>query len=231
MKICIQQGYEGRERTAVIRYALQEGIQIHVTPEPSCDSIPVGTVEFCQQIFGKHRVDFYPDIFPLGRSVFYADDRRSILTAEFLALRTGSGVFVKRAGVWKDENHPARVFRQEKITTPPPFWYSTPVVFVEEWRLYVLNGQILAAAWYAGTDEDAELQDFHLGRIGRGFPRNFSGAVDIGLTDKGNFLLVEAQPPFACGWYGESEDFALYGRWIVEGWQNAEWWKDDPRVV
>ncbi|NDD52883.1 DUF4343 domain-containing protein [bacterium] len=220
MKISFQRGYQGRERSAILQYATQQNIAVVVEDVASVGCIPVGTVKYCVPLFGRHFVDFYPP-FLLNREMWYADCKASQSFAQRMA--QAGGVFVKRAGVWKDAEHPARLFHGEEITTPLPFWYSKPVRFVNEWRLYVLRGKILVAGWYMGEDEDATIP--HLEKLDRIFPQGFSGAVDIGLTDQGDYELVEAQPPFACGWYGEMRDCALYGQWIVQGWQNSDWWK------
>jgi len=51
---------------------------------------------------------------------------------------------------------------EHKITTggckgkkKPPYWCSTKVTFIDEWRYYIVNGKIVYAAWYQGQNEDS----------------------------------------------------------------------------
>jgi len=43
------------------------------------------------------------------------------------------------------------------------------------------------------------------------------GALDFGILTTGELALVEANSPYACGWYGKNHK--LYFEWIVAGWE------------
>jgi hypothetical protein len=93
----------------------------------------------------------------------------------------------------------------------PPHWNSEIVSFKNEWRYYVANGEVLAAHWYLGEDDEApppELPDI--------FPKNFTGAVDFG-DYCGKLTLVENNLPYACGWYGRFDP--IYRDWLVAGFE------------
>ena len=42
----------------------------------------------------------------------------------------------------------------------------------------------------------------------------------MGQNEKDELILVEQQPPFSCGWYGQSnpDANARYTRWLAYGW-------------
>jgi len=43
--------------------------------------------------------------------------------------------------------------------------------------------------------------------------------VDFGSLLSGELALVEANHPFACGWYGPREQDHLYFGWLASGWK------------
>lgn len=123
-----------------------------------------------------------------------------------------AGVFVKPADSYK---------RFTGLVVPPscgapekgPFWCSEAVAFSNEWRFYVAEGRVLAAFWYAGVDEDKPAP-----AISVPWPSGYCGAVDFGELADGRVALVEAQHPFACGWYGRLSEGSIYAQWITAGW-------------
>jgi len=95
----------------------------------------------------------------------------------------------------------------------PPYWCSDVVSFQNEWRYYVTNGKVVASGWYWGDEQntpDAPTLDI-------GFPDDYCGAVDLGTLETGELALVEANHPFACGWYGT--DHKAYALWLADGWK------------
>lgn len=93
---------------------------------------------------------------------------------------------------------------------------SEPVVFVAEWRCFVLRGQILdvrpyRGSWRAGFDP----------RVVEGAVAAYAGApagygMDFGVTEDGRTLLVEVNDGYALGSYGlERHAYArlLSARW------------------
>ena len=71
---------------------------------------------------------------------------------------------------------------------------------VNEWRYYVLGGNIITSGWYDGSRESAAPS------LQYSFPGHFSGAGDFGETEDETIELVESHAPFACGWYGEDHE-------------------------
>jgi hypothetical protein len=94
-----------------------------------------------------------------------------------------------------------------------PYWCSDVISFVNEWRYYIANGEILTGEWYLGD----EINTPDAPELKITIPKDYCGAVDFGITTEGNMCLVEANHPFACGWYGKEHE--KYAKWIVEGWK------------
>ena len=170
------------------------------------DFIPCGSVEWCETILGKHVVpDYYPSFlqehlhrkiwqtttWPIGEHVFIKPSDRY---KRFTGFVTNGGYRKKKKG---------------------PYWCSNVVKFENEWRYYVSNGKVLTGEWYSGDEEgtpDAPQLEITL-------PDGYCGALDFGMAifaDYKVLTLVEANHPFACGWYGKKHD--LYAQWIIDGW-------------
>jgi hypothetical protein len=169
--------------------------------------IPVGDVEWCQKVLKRIITpDYYPTFlesylyrkvykcneWPLGKKVF-------IKPADKFKRFTG---FITNGG-----------YRKKKR---PPYWCSEIVNFVNEWRYYVSNGEILTGEWYFGDEintPDAPILDIII-------PKDYCGAIDFGRLESGELALVEANHPFSCGWYGK--DHKIYAKWIIDGWNYME---------
>lgn len=196
-----------KEASAILQYCIMEKYpykMVHNIKDILPNTIPVGSVEFCLKALGeKITPDYYPEFlkpnlyrqvwqtneWPLGKKVF-------IKPADRYKRFTG---FVTNGGY--------------KGKKRPPYWCSDVVKFVNEWRYYVANGKILTGEWYWGDEintPDAPLLDINI-------PDNYCGTLDFGELSTGELALVEANHPFACGWYGK--DYKLYTEWIIKGWE------------
>lgn len=204
----LQIGYHGREDLAIClsSHLLQANVIRRDFPLPG--EIPIGSVEFCRDAFGEHRLDFYPEFLNnwLHRQV------SRVSSGHLLVPR-----FVKDATAWKSD-WVSRVMPAGSALAEGDWWVSEPVTFMQEWRYYVANGEVVTTGWYAGEDDNESAPALDIE-----WPDGFSGAVDFGRLDTDEIALVEAHAPFACGWYGEGH--ADYARWCAEAWNNADWWK------
>jgi len=168
------------------------------------DYIPSGSVEWCEKILGqKVTPDYYPeflkdhlhreiwrtDEWPLGKKVF-------IKPSDHYKRFTG---FVTNGGY--------------KGKKRKPYICSGVLSFENEWRYYVANGKVLTGEWYCGDDINTP----EAPQLNVEWPQNYCGAVDFGMTKDRTLALVEANHPFACGWYGKEHE--LYFKWIIEGWE------------
>lgn len=206
----IQKGRTGREVLAILASADKLGYSVEWKSEAQKDSIPIGTVEFCEPAFGHHRKDFYPSF--LNHLMLRNHER---FNAGFIHKKA----FVKDASAWKSDfvsgiYQPGQRFPQGE-------WIVSEVVnFEQEWRYYVASGKVVTTGWYSGNDEDEPAPALSIE-----WPEGFSGAVDFGRLDDGRIALVECHAPFACGWYGENH--LDYAAWQSAAWNNATWWKQN----
>lgn len=174
---------------------------------PQEDEIPIGTVEFCAPSFGPHRIDFYP--------LFLRDHMHRQLMCTTVG-QLYKLKFVKDALAWKSEFE-SKVYPVGFTLPAGCWWVVEPVTFMNEWRYYVANGEVVTTGWYAGDDENCNAPPLDVE-----WPDGFSGAVDFGQLSTGDLALVECHAPFACGWYGENhEDYLL---WQRDAWAHRDWW-------
>jgi hypothetical protein len=94
-----------------------------------------------------------------------------------------------------------------------PFWCSEVVAFTNEWRFYVAHGKVVATHWYRGHASPCPAPPLDIA-----WPPDFCGAVDFGSLSNGSVALVEANPPYACGWYGPPSDVRVFAAWLSCGW-------------
>ena len=97
-------------------------------------------------------------------------------------------------------------------------WVSDVVEFVAEYRVFVLDGEILDARRYTGRWDVALPFRSEIERAVReyaGAPRAY--ALDFGVTGDGAQLLVEANDGFALGNYGLSS--IPYAKMIDARWE------------
>lgn len=170
------------------------------------DHIPLGTIDWVISVLGftptpKNYPDFLSHL--LGRKTWETD----VWPME-------EGIFVKPLD--KPKRFAARVtLGGYKGKKKPPYLCSEKVFFINEWRLYVANSKVIYTGWYQGEDDDAIPPDFDESVI----PEGWCGAIDMGMTHDGRYLLVEAGNPYAMGWYGHITEGNIYAKFILEGWK------------
>jgi hypothetical protein len=168
------------------------------------DFIPAGTVDWCDQFLSKDRTvpDYYPDFLTpyLYRKVWKTDE-----------WPLNQKIFIKPSNKHKRFNGfiTSGNYRKKK---KPPYWCSEVVHFENEWRYYVADGKILTGEWYSGD----EVNTPEAPTLEISIPEDYCGALDFGRLRTGELALVEANSPYACGWYGK--DHKLYIDWLIKGW-------------
>lgn len=170
--------------------------------------VPSGSVEWCLDKLGKTvKPDYYPDwLAPhLYRKVWEADkwpfEKVFIKPSDKYKRFDGKCTF----GTWKGKKK-------------GPYWCSDIVSFINEWRYYIADGKILCGHWYTGEGlNDPEPPETPYLDID--IPSDYCGCLDFGTLSTGEFALVEAQHPFACGWYGSADEIELYIQWLLSGWK------------
>jgi len=168
--------------------------------------IPVGNIKFIQGILGYIvKPDYYPD---------YLSDyfhRKIWFTNEWPSGR----VFIKPSDEYK--RFTGVVINGSPQIYTEPFVCSEVVNFVDEWRYYICDGEVLFSGWYDGQDE--EPKDAPVLNIQ--FDKNLCCCLDMGILDNGDLALIESQHPFSCGWYGKpsSSVCRIYTKWVAYGWR------------
>lgn len=214
----IQSGYQGKEVSSLLFNYPKESFSYSKIEEWRGQPI-VGSVEFVEQYIGQKTPNYYPEFL----SGYF---KRIIWTAESLnGLWCDSFLFIKPADKHKRfESKRLDGFGSENMMEKyeweiGPYWCSEIVSFKEEWRYYVANGEVLAAHWYQGKEEEIEAPFSFLRLID--WPEDFCGAVDFGRLDNGEIALVENNLPYACGFYGPSSEGKIYGEWLQKSWNYA----------
>jgi len=198
----------GKEETAVMAHCILNRIpyKLCCKPEDSPEGyIPCGTVEWCENFLPKEKTvpDYYPEFLKdhLFRKVWRAD-----------TWPLGKHVFIKPADRHKrfDGRITTGGYRKKK---KGPYWCSDVVCFTNEWRYYVADGIVLIAEWYSGD----EVNEPDPPELKVNMPADYCGALDFGTLATGELALIEANSPYACGWYGKKHE--VYIEWLTKGWK------------
>jgi hypothetical protein len=215
MKFSIQYDYQTRESIAVATSCRKLKLDFKISKRCIDGYIPIGNIEYCESILNitNKPINFYPSFLKdyINRKIdFYFID--SVLKED---------LFLKESNKWKS-NFESKVY--EKGFIPPKNFYfcSEPIEFIQEWRYYVANGEVVCSVWYNGIDESENPPELKIK-----YPKNFSGCVDFGRDSKERIQLVEAHAPYACGWYGDlHEDYTI---WQYLAWEdfinNQDFWR------
>ena len=149
-----------------------------------------------------------PDFYPEWLAGFR---HRKIWASGYGCLVGDKPIFAKPGIAYKLE--PARVFSCGEYV--PSDWACSEVVtFLNEWRYYVADRELLAAGWYDGHDDDEPAPKLDIA-----WPRGWCGAADFGRLDTGEIAVVECHHPFACGNYLEADECEAWVMWLELGWQ------------
>jgi hypothetical protein len=172
---------------------------------------PCGSVEWCQSLLNKTIIpDYYPEWL---RKYLYRNVWKS---NEWIF---GKKLFVKPADRYKrfdGYTTDSTFLKYSAKYYDPPFWYSEIIEVTNEWRYYIADGKILCGKWYMGD----EIGTPPAPKLNIDIPAGYCGAIDFGTNAIGTLILIEAQHPFSCGWYGVGlEDIELYIQWLEAGWK------------
>lgn len=193
------------EGQAIASFCILHGHKFRVVKngtEILAHEIPVGDVPFVHEALGCIvKPNYYPVFLGqfLHRRIWIAESwpyhERCFVKPADRHKRFGG--FIKRVG-WKGRKD-------------GPFYCSSTVDFLSEWRWYVYRGQIIDARWGSGIEDPVPELPIE-------FPPDFSAAVDFGRLSTGELALVESNSPFACGWYGPLSESSTYAKWLAACW-------------
>ena len=163
--------------------------------------IPIGDVKFVLGVLKKDiKPNYYPKIYKdyLKRNIRYSDK-----------WPVGEKVFIKPSDTYKRFTGfiTNGTYKGKKRG---PYVISDAIEIKNEWRYYIGSG--MKGFWYTGQDEDkiAPLQPNIEYRM---------GCLDMGETFDGEFVIIEWQHAFSCGWYGKGiKDGEKYSQWLIDGY-------------
>eukprot|EP01084_Bolivina_argentea_P203194 347071_1 len=188
---------------------------------PPQNTIPVGSVVFCEKVYGKIKPNYYPNFMKdyLFRKVWITND-----------VSKYDNIFCKPANSYKkwngsiksnDSTHSSVNECKEEV------WCSEIVHFVNEWRYYIVNGDVIGSAWYDGDISDKDVLKglakkppiLPTDLLNKLKQNNYFGVMDLGeiiINSKTVLSLVEACHPYAVGWYLQTNDYTKYANFVIE---------------
>lgn len=227
-----QPGRPAREEALLASYAAILGIPVvgmtwkpfvrkRVSPLPG--DIVAGSIAFVRsalQSLGRQlpKPDPYPEALRpfLHRDVWLAGTVGEVLAQE----RT---VFIKPAKRWKlftgfvvDTPNPPQLYN---VSRREPVWASTPVKFLSEYRVYVVEGRIR----FVGFSDNGGDRDFYpdmrvVKKAVEAYTRAPLGyAIDFGVLSTGETALIEVNDGFSVGAY-DNIPAADYYDMVVHRW-------------
>lgn len=197
-----------RARAADLRQAQLAHLRAGLTP--------IGSVEFVRLALEALRL-------PEPLTISYPDALepwlgRKILRLTLKDLPGERPIFIKPAGHAKlfsgfVLNDPARSeYAQEQVAklgnllSTTPVYACEPIRFISEWRYYVLEGKIIGCTRYDdGSDEapgpERGMAQSMVDAFGADGTAPVAYALDVGVTEAGQTVLVEANDAWALGLY------------------------------
>lgn len=167
------------------------------------DAIPVGSVNFCEAVYGhSFKPDYYPDFLKPLISRHICFDHHPY-----------PNNFIKPAYKYKDWDGFIYDPRFQYFKIKGPYWNSDVVKFTSEFRYYVADGKVLFGEYYLGEEMDTPEFPHDIT-----IPSDYCGAIDLGYLENDKLELVEANHPYAIGWYGSMRNSAIYFDFILKGY-------------
>lgn len=181
-----------------------------------------GSIAFIQKALVKMGFEVPEhDDYPPSLSAFYGRKIYTAMIDEIANNPESWDVFVKPKGQLKKftGRHVKSTFdligcgdRENKV----PVWVSEPVNFVSEWRVFVRYNEILGVRPYKG-DWRGQYDYKVIEAAVKAYENAPAGyAIDFGLTDKGELLVVEVNEGYAIGNYGLF--YTDYAKLIAARW-------------
>jgi hypothetical protein len=128
----------------------------------------------------------------------------------------------------RDDDYDEHDFEQLQVLRALPrdtmLWVTEPVRFQCEWRYYVLDGQVIGAGRYDPDGEDdapaPSPMVLHeaVAAMSKVADRPVSYAVDLGVLESGDTVLVEVNDAWAIGLYGRALEPKDYLRFLAARW-------------
>lgn len=209
----------GRVRLACLAAAAETMGATGPTPP-----VPLGTVEFCRSWMAVCDITEPPHM-------SYPEDLRDLLgrpVAPGVWSDVAIGEFAKprhRIKAWtghlRGAPDPDEAAVIAALDPAEPVWRSPAIIFRSELRVYVHRGRSVGAARYDDGPDDAPTPDSTAvaAAVRRFGDRVAGAAMDFGVTDAGETVLVEVNDGWALGYYPWGDcPAAAYLALIADRW-------------
>jgi len=189
--------------------------------------IPIGSVQWCMNKYVNITPEYYPTIF----NDFYKRKIYKTSLKQILNEKQVQNIFIKPASQYKLFSGQICTFENIVFLFQQfgdvEVYGSEIITIVDEFRLYISQGEIISSAWYDGqiTDEEIiqknqypSLPDIPAELLKAIESSNYSGIIDIAVTTENTVVIIETCHPFAFGWYIEEESISnslLFGNFML----------------
>lgn len=201
--------------------------------------IPVGDLNFVREWLNKTPGAADPNMTPLEIPRCLREYARREYELLYLDEMTeeqkdASKFFIKDASVLKRWNSALYDWNVSHLLEDDILYVvSEKVMFLSEWRIFVLNGEVLAAQHYLGDplifpDKEDVYEMVRIFETQKPHPGAYT--LDVGIftrNDEHATALLEVHPFAACGLYGFCEPAEL-AEMLVKGY---EWYRDIAPVA
>ena len=187
----------------------------------SGSELPVGSVEYMKKAFALCGLIVTPvSSYPKELEPFLG---RQIIESKFFCVPDDWFVkpkdLKKFTGAIKSEIYDQLCVR-EPISPTTPVWASAPVIWVSEWRYYLIDGELAGFGRYDDGPEDAPTPDLSIvnAAIAAWTTAPKGGSLDFGVLKDGRTALVEANDGFSLGYYKGTLTPQRYLSLLISRW-------------
>ena len=138
-------------------------------------------------------------------------------------------LFVKSDECCKDESFETGIYSAKEIADvlnarhgALRLFVSEPIEIVSEWRMFVFASRLRGARPYSGDVfiVPSKCTVDRMIAAWKDAPRAYT--LDVGVTDEGRTVIIEAHNFVSCGLYG-FDDFSVLPQMIIAGYRDACW--------
>ena len=203
----------------------------YFTKQLPLHTIPIGSVEWCEKVYGPFIPNYYPDFLNnyLSRKIWKSDYKTIYNSYKEPVFIKPANKYKKWSGFVYKQNRDEDIDNNDNISIDDneELWCSEVVHFINEWRYYIINGEVHESSWYDGDISDTDViaglakpaPNLPLDILTKLKEKKYYGVIDMGeimLNNKLTLALIEAVEPYAIGWYFEESSYKKYGEFIIK---------------
>lgn len=212
LQVGLSEGARFTHQSCALADSAVAGVGMGDTP-----AIPVGGVEFVRAVAEAQGLTAalartWPGTYPAR---LYKYLRRSVWSQtweEARAFASTHPVFVKPVRIEDIKRFTGTVIGGNRPISPEmetapgtmPVWCATPVVFVSEFRVYIVHGKMVGIARYDQGESERVPEPDHTviaSMLNDHLSAPAAYAIDVGVLNTGETVLVEVNDGWALGYY------------------------------